>query len=140
MKMPSNLSRRLPGLQRLALLVAMVSLVGAASALLARPAPAAPAAGPRPGKYIIRSGADPIRAINLGYLELSDGTYKYTLLGGKPAGQGRYSFDAAASKVMWLDGPCKDAGWKGDFTIEREGKTHRIHLNPVTAATNSTDS
>ena len=41
--------------------------------------------------------------------------------------------------MIWVNGPFKNNGWGGTFTIEREGKTHNIKLMPRTIATNSTD-
>jgi hypothetical protein len=71
---------------------------------------------------------------------MSGGRYRAMANGGRVIGQGTYSFDAASSTVRWLSGPYKEAGWLGQFTVEREGKTHKIRVNRVTIATNSTDS
>lgn len=102
---------------------------------------AALTAGPRPGHYLIRSYGNPTIPIPIGEMELmSDGHYRAMANGGKPLGAGTYSFDAASSTVRWLSGPYKDAGWMGEFTVEREGKTHKIRVNRVTIMTNSTDS
>lgn len=109
--------------------------------------PAAPAAShsataPRPGKYNIHSyGAVGNPPLFLGHIELQEGG-KYRISrrsSGEYYGEGTYSFDAATASVTWLSGPCKDDGWSGMFTIEREGKTHKIRLKRTTIATNSTD-
>jgi hypothetical protein len=96
--------------------------------------------GPRPGKYLIQSyGAPTQPPIFLGSFVLSGNSYKSFLPGDKPAGEGTYRYDAAAKKVTWLSGPFAGQ-YGGDFTIEREGKTHKIRLRRTTVATNSTDS
>jgi hypothetical protein len=96
--------------------------------------------GPRPGKYLIQSyGAPGAPPIFLGSFVLSGSSYKSFLPGDKPAGEGTYRYDAAAKKVTWLSGPFAGQ-YDGDFTIEREGKTHKIRLKRTTVATNSTDS
>lgn len=96
--------------------------------------------GPRPGKYLIRSyGATTSPPLTLGYFVLNaDGTYKAYLVGDKLSGEGRYEYHAAQHLVVWKTGPYKDV-WGGEFTIEREGKTHKIRLKRTTIATNSTD-
>src|SRR5688572_23986274 len=97
--------------------------------------------GPRAGKYHILSYGAPGRPpLALGWFELSGGTkYKAYLPGDVLSGSGTYRYDAAKKVVIWLTGPhVKD--WGGDFTIEREGKTHAIRLRRGTSATNSTDS
>jgi hypothetical protein len=98
------------------------------------------AAGPRPGKYLIQSyGAPSAPPLYLGYVVLEKGgIYKVFLPGDKASGEGRYEYDAKTKTVMWKDGPYKT--WGGAFTIEREGKTHKIRLKRTTIATNSTDS
>ena len=107
---------------------------------LPKPAPAAPASGPRSGRYIILSyGANPASPIRLGEIELrAGGAYRYTAVGGRLLGSGRYTFDAAKRTVVWQDGILKDQGWTGTFTVERDGKTHQIRLMRTTIATNST--
>ena len=69
----------------------------------------------------------------------ADGTYKAFLPGDKPGGEGHWSYDAANQAVVWDSGPYKGT-WGGTFTIEREGKTHKIRLKSTTIGTNSTDS
>jgi hypothetical protein len=94
------------------------------------------------GKYNINAyGATNRPPLFLGHIEILDGG-KYRISrrsSGGYYGEGSYSFDAAASEVQWLSGPCKDDGWSGKFTIEREGRTHKIRLKSMTIATNSTD-
>nr|AIA13783.1 Unknown Function [uncultured bacterium] len=103
------------------------------------PTGAAAEEGPRLGKYRILSyGATSIPPLFLGSVVLEAGKYTFFLPGDKPAGEGRYEYDAAAKKVKWLSGPFLDK-WGGDFTIDREGKTHKIRLKSTTIATNSTD-
>ena len=100
-----------------------------------------PATGPRPGKYLILSyGATNRPPLILGYVVLEGGTtYNVFLPGDKPAGSGKYSYDAAKKAVVWETGPyVKEFG--GGFEIDREGKTHKIRLKRTTIATNSTDS
>ena len=70
---------------------------------------------------------------------MASGTYKAYLPGGKLSGEGRYTYNAADQKVTWQSGPYVDV-WGGAFTVEREGKTHKIRLKSTTIATNSTDS
>lgn len=95
--------------------------------------------GPRPGKYRImsygRTGAPPLY---LGYFVLEGKTYKAFLPGDKPSGEGTWSFDAARRSVVWESGPYQGT-WGGEFTVEREGKTHKIRLKSTTIATNSSD-
>lgn len=100
------------------------------------------ATAPRPGKYSMLSyGAVGRPPLYLGHIELQAGG-KYRISRTSKAdyfGEGTYSFDAATSTVTWLSGPCKDDGWSGTFTIERDGRTHKIRLRQTTIATNSTD-
>jgi hypothetical protein len=100
------------------------------------------ASAPRAGKYNIQSyGAVGNPPLFLGHIEIQEGG-KYRISrrsSGDYYGEGTYSFDAASSTVTWLSGPCKDDGWSGTFTIEREGKTHKIRLKRTTIATNSVD-
>lgn len=103
---------------------------------------AADPAGPRAGTYQIlsygRVGAPPL---SLGKFTLDGaGNYESFLPGGRSAGKGTYEFDAAKSEVTWKTGPFQADGWTGEFTIEREGKTHKIRLKRTTIGTNSTDS
>jgi hypothetical protein len=106
------------------------------------PAGAAAGAGPRLGKYNINSyGAVGRPPLFLGHIELQAGG-KYRISrrsSGEYYGEGAYAFDAATDAVQWLSGPCKDDGWSGTFTVERDGKTHKIRLKSTTIATNSTD-
>ena len=106
------------------------------------PASVAAGAGPRLGKYNINSyGAVGRPPLFLGHIDLQAGG-KYRISrrsSGDYYGEGAYSFDAATGAVQWLSGPCKDDGWSGTFTIERDGKTHKIRLKSTTIATNSTD-
>jgi hypothetical protein len=99
-------------------------------------------AGPRLGKYNINSyGGVGRPPLFLGHIELQAGG-KYRISrrsSGEYYGEGAYSFDAATGAVQWLSGPCKDDGWSGTFTIERDGRTHKIRLKSTTIATNSTD-
>ena len=122
----------------------------APGAVPASPAPTAPAApsaaeaasGPRAGKYNISSyGAVGSPPLFLGHIELQAGG-KYRISrksSGDYYGEGTYSFEAATSTVKWLSGPCKDDAWGGAFTIEREGRTHKIRLKRTTIATNNAD-
>jgi hypothetical protein len=99
--------------------------------------PAAAAVEPRLGRYHILTASN----LHLGYIELTaGGKYRYLANGGKLLGEGRYSFSAGAGKVTWEDGPLKEEKMDGVFTVEREGKTHRIQLKRTVSATNSTDS
>jgi hypothetical protein len=95
--------------------------------------------GPRPGKYLIQSYGASGYPLVLGHFTLEPGTYKSFLPGGKLAGEGRYDFDPASQTVKWVTGPFVGQ-WGGEFTVEREGKTHKIRLKRTTIATNSTDS
>jgi len=101
---------------------------------------AEPAAGPRPGKYLIHSyGAVSKPPLYLGYVVLkADGSYEVFLPGDKSSGTGNYVYDAAKQEVVWKSGPY-EKDWGGAFTVEREGKTHKIRLKRTTIATHSTD-
>lgn len=95
--------------------------------------------GPRPGKYrMMTYGAPSNPPLFIGSFVLANGTYKAFLPGDKPGGDGSYSFNAATHTVTWSSGPYAGV-WGGEFTIEREGKTHKIRLRSNTIATNSTD-
>ena len=98
-------------------------------------------AGPRLGKYRILSyGAVSKPPLVLGAFDLEPGgKYKAFLVGGKPAGEGVYAYDAAKKEGLWKTGPYVGQ-WGGEFTVDREGKTHKIRLKRTTIATNSTDS
>jgi hypothetical protein len=99
-------------------------------------------AGPRLGKYLIHSyGAASAPPLYLGYVVLEKGgVYKVFLPGDKMSGDGYYEYDPKTQAVIWKDGPYKTSAWGGAFTVEREGKTHKIRLTRSTVATNSTDS
>ncbi len=96
--------------------------------------------GPRLGKYYVLSyGAASSPPIHLGYFQLlAGGKYQYYDTGGNLLGTGTYSF--GGNTVEWTSGIFRDNGWGGEFTIEREGKTHKIRLKSNTIGTNSTDS
>ena len=75
----------------------------------------------------------------LGYFNLNAGGKSEAFPpGDKSSGEGTYEFDAAKQAVVWKTGPYLNQ-WGGDFTIDREGKTHKIRLKRTTIATNSTD-
>lgn len=97
-------------------------------------------AGPRLGKYKIFSyGAVGNAPLFLGSFVLEkDGVYRAFLAGDKAQGEGRYGFDSATKVVTWTSGPYQDV-WGGEFTVEREGKTHKLRLKRTTIATNNTD-
>jgi len=99
------------------------------------------AAGPRMGKYLILSyGAANRPPLTLGYCVLEpDGKYKVFLPGDKPAGEGTYSYDAEKRTMTWKDGPYKEEGFGGEFTVDRGGKTHKLRLKRTTIATNSVE-
>ncbi|MBI2191356.1 MAG: hypothetical protein HYU36_05175 [Planctomycetes bacterium] len=121
----------------LAFLAAGVALLLNQTAMTARAEDAD--AGPRPGKYLIHSYGAPPSRLFLGYFILEkDGTYRAFLPGDKETGKGHYEYQAEKKLVVWKDGPYEKV-WGGDFTIEREGKTHKIRLKRGTVATNSTD-
>ena len=119
----------------------LLSVVASILVLPAVPSIAQDAAkGPRAGTYRIMSyGAVKSPPLFLGHFTMASGTYKAYLPGGKLSGEGRYSYNAADQKVIWQPGPYADV-WGGAFTVEREGKTHKIRLKSTTIATNSTDS
>ncbi|MEI6235614.1 MAG: hypothetical protein WCT04_21370 [Planctomycetota bacterium] len=94
-------------------------------------------ASPRSGKYKIFSyGATNKAPLFLGSFELENGKYKAYLPGDKLTGEGEYTFDAATQTVTWKTGPYAGV-WDGAFTIDREGKTHKIRLKRTTIATNT---
>ena len=95
--------------------------------------------GPRPGKYRIMSyGATGKPPLPLGSFVLGSGTYKAYLHGDKYTGEGRYTYNPATSTVSWVTGPYVGV-WGGEFTVDRDGKTHKLRLKRTTIATNSTD-
>jgi hypothetical protein len=119
-----------------ALAVGIVIALAPLSSIRAVQAPA-----PRAGKYHILSYGNPRNPIRLGHFELAAGNrYRFFDNGGKDLGEGSYTFNAGTSTVEWVEGPFKKNQWGGAFTVEREGKTHKIRLNRVTFGTNSTDS
>src|SRR5205085_12675630 len=96
-----------------------------------------PSAGPRPGKYSICSyGVAGSAPLYLGYFILSDGAYKAFLPGDKPAGEGKYQYDASTHKVTWISGPYVGQWGVGDFTVERGGTRDQIRLRSNTLASN----
>lgn len=102
--------------------------------------PDAAAPGPRLGRYQILSYGNPSNPLRLGHIELvTGGIYRYHNAGGRLLGTGRYRFDLATSSVVWQDGLLEEQNWTGTFTIEREGKTHKIRLIRTTIAVNSID-
>ncbi len=111
-------------------------------AALVTPSVQAQAAGgpPREGKYrIMTYGATTSPPIFLGSFVLAaGGAYKAYLPGDKLSGEGSYTYDPATQTVTWKSGPYAGV-WGGQFTVEREGKTHKIRLKSNTIATNSTD-
>jgi hypothetical protein len=94
---------------------------------------------PRMGKYKIFSyGRVSAPPLYLGAVVLEEGgTYKVLLNGDKPGGEGKYAYDAGKKAIVWKDGPYKDDNFTGEFTIEGEGKTHKIRLKKTTIATNT---
>lgn len=110
------------------------------SLLLASGTANAGASGPRDGKYLIYTyGAPTSPPIFLGYFVLSANTYKAYLPGDKMTGEGRCSYHADTHTLSWDSGPYAGV-WQGAFTVEREGKTHKVRMKSNTVATNSTDS
>jgi len=109
---------------------------------LSKPTPDTSVSGPRLGRYVILSyGANPAAPLRLGEIELlAGGAYRFLNINGRVLGTGKYTFDPAAKSVVWQDGILKEQRWTGTFTVEREGKTHKIRLMRTTTATNSTDS
>lgn len=117
------------------LLLAAVLAALSTSALAVDPL----AAGPRAGKYRILSyGATGRPPLFLGSVVLENGSYTAYLPGDKSTGQGTYRYDASTHTVTWVSGPYAGQ-WGGDFSIDREGKTHKIRLKSTTIATNSSD-
>ena len=112
-------------------------LLFALSGLLTPLVAADSAPGPRPGKYIIMSfGAVGNPPLYLGYFILSGGTYKAYAPGDKLSGEGRWQYDSSTKTVTWKSGPYAGV-WGGEFTVEREGKTHQIRMRRTTVATNN---
>ncbi len=96
-----------------------------ADSIRARPgAAASQASAPRPGKYVCMGyGVGP--GTFRWYLQLGSGTYQQKTPD-LPAGTFVYS--AAAKRLDFTSGPYKTSGWIGKFSVEREGKTHKIVL------------
>jgi hypothetical protein len=96
--------------------------------------------GPRPGRYQMLSYGNPANPIRIGHIMLLAGdTYEFYTAANRLIGSGRYAFNPSEQEVVWHDGPLHDQGWGGTFTIERDGKTHKIELKRGTIATNSID-
>ena len=113
------------------------STVAKGEAKAAAPAQAGSGGGPRPGKYTIMSyGATGKPPLVLGSFVLGRGSYEAFLVGGRSTGSGRYDYNAATHTVNWSSGPYAGV-WGGAFTVEREGKTHKIRMKSTTIATNS---
>ncbi|MBE7462384.1 MAG: hypothetical protein HS116_02715 [Planctomycetes bacterium] len=119
----------------------LLVIAGLSGTLGAEEAGGDTSAGPRLGTYVIQSyGAVGRPPLVLGSLVLeAGGVYKVLLPGGKPGGEGKYAYDAATKTVTWQGGPYEADKFGGEFTVEREGKTHKIRLKRTTIATNSTD-
>ncbi len=93
--------------------------------------------GPRPGKYLIMSyGATGMPPLVLGSFVLGKGSYEAFLVGGRSTGTGRYDYNAATRTVNWSSGPYAGV-WGGGFTVERDGRTHKIRMKSTTIGTNS---
>ena len=99
------------------------------------------AEGPRPERYTILSYGNPAQPpLRLGAIELQPGhMYRYLDGAGNLLGAGEYGYDAADSSVHWQTGILSEQGWGGEFTIERDGRTHKIRLMRSTIAVHSTD-
>jgi len=79
---------------------------------------------PRAGKYVClgySGGPGHFRW----YLQLGKDTYQQKT---PDLAAGRYTFDKAAQRVTFVDGPYARLNWFGKFSVEREGKTHKIVL------------
>ena len=88
------------------------------------PGAAAAASAPRRGKYVCMGysgGPGQFRW----YLDLGNGTYRQTT---PDLASGHYSFDASARRLTFTSGPYKANNWIGLFSVEREGKTHKVVL------------
>jgi hypothetical protein len=113
-------------------------------------AAAGSAESPRPGRYACKGyggGAGQFRW----YLQLTANGYQQKT---PDLAAGSYSFDKASKRLTFRSGPYSRLNWIGLFTVEREGKTHRIVLRDKAAdaqgprvreyaniiCTNSTDS
>ncbi|HEX2590052.1 MAG TPA: hypothetical protein VHL34_01055 [Rhizomicrobium sp.] len=96
-----------------------------ADSVRARPGPeSATAAWPRLGKYIClgySGGPGQFRW----YLQIGKDTYQQRT---PDLAAGRYTFDKGAQRVTFVDGPYARLNWFGKFSVEREGKTHKIVL------------
>jgi len=121
--------------------LALVAVLLCASALSGESERKATDGAPRLGKYKIFSyGRVSAPPLYLGAVVLEEGgKYKVLLNGDKPGGEGKYEYDAAAKAIVWKDGPYKDDGFTGEFTIDREGQTHKIRLKKTTIATNNSE-
>lgn len=98
------------------------------------------AAGPRNGRYTIRSyGGNIYNPIILGYFDLNGGKYKYYDAGINLIGPGTYSYDESNKQIIWMSGELKKYNSTAAFEISREGKTHTIQLKRGVPATNSAD-
>ena len=79
---------------------------------------------PRAGKYVClgySGGAGKFRF----YVTLANGTYTPQT---PDLPSGNYRYDAATHRLEFTSGPFKANNWLGIFSIEREGKTHKVVL------------
>lgn len=86
------------------------------------------ASAPRLGKYVClgySGGPGQYRW----YLQIGKGNYQQKT---PDLAAGRYTFDARAQRVTFVDGPYAKLNWFGKFSVEREGKTHKIILRNKT--------
>jgi hypothetical protein len=103
----------------------------------ASPTASPPASGPRVGSYHVLSYGDPSQPpLHLGNLEILPGS-RYRFVSGGTAREGAFAY--AQGVVHWRTGPFAESGFRGEFTVERDGKTHKIRLSGGTFATNSVD-
>jgi len=87
-------------------------------------APVITASSPRAGKYVCmgyNGGAGQFRW----YLQLGKGSYQQL---SPNLAAGKYSFNTATKRLEFTSGPYKANNWIGLFSVEREGKTHKIVL------------
>lgn len=97
---------------------------GAPSPVTGSTAPSGGASMPRLGRYVCMGYAGG-RGKFRWYLQLSNNAYQQKTPD-LPAGT--YAFDAAAKRLDFTSGPYHRNNWIGLFSVERDGKSHKIVL------------
>jgi hypothetical protein len=84
----------------------------------------ASASQPRAGKYVCM-GYNGGSAMFRWYLYLDGGQYRQSV---PDLPSGNYSYDTGSQSLSFTTGPYARNNWMGLFSVEREGKTHKVVL------------